>query len=244
MLFRSTGEGAWVDVSQFNTTVAALGPYLLDEQLSGNVVERNGNRTPWFAPQGVYPCRGEDRWVAVSVTDDVAWAGLAALVDPTGGLGGDPALARVEGRGAAHDRLDEAIGRWSADRSADQAAAELQAAGVAAYPVNDSEAMLLDAQLREYGWYQVLPSFRFPDGDLFSSCALRLSDTPGHWDWAAPTMAEHTTERLATAGGLSEAEIDGLLGEGAAFLPTEPDLKLRRPYTHVLGPLGLKGTAR
>ena len=40
------------------------------------------------------------------------------------------------------------------------------------------------------------------------------------------------------------AEIDGLLGEGAAFLPTEPDLKLRRPYTHVLGPLGLKGTAR
>jgi len=241
---RRSGEGSWVDVSQFNTTVAALGPYLLDEQLTGTVVERNGNRTPWFAPQGVYPCRGDDRWVAVSVTDDEAWAALAAIVDPDGGLGADPALAAVEGRTAAHDRLDAVIGRWSESRSAEQAATELQAAGIAAYPVNDSEAMLLDAQLRDYGWYQVLPSFRFPEGDLFSGCALRLSDTPGHWDWAAPTMAEHTEERLATAGGLSEAEIAGLIDEGAAFLPTSPELKLRRPYTHVLGPLGLKGSAR
>jgi len=239
------GEGCWIDLSQFNTTVAALGPYLLDEQLSGTVLQRNGNRAPWSAPQGVYPCRGEDRWVAVSVPDDAAWQRLATLLDDDGGsLAGDDGLATVEGRSARHDELDDVLATWTARRSADQAATELQAVGVAAHQVNDSEEMLFDAQLREYGWYRTLPSFRFPEGDLFSDCAMRLSDTPGDWGWAFPTMAEHTVECLTTMAGMSEAEVEALIAEGGAFVATRPEQKLRRPYTHVLRLLATEGAAR
>ena len=59
-----TGEGSFVDISQFETTVSSLGPFLLDHELSGAVPERSGNRLAWLAPQGTYPCDGEDAWVA------------------------------------------------------------------------------------------------------------------------------------------------------------------------------------
>lgn len=241
---QQTGQGSFVDLSQFGITVSALGPYLLDEQLTGTVAERNGNRVSWYAPQGIYPCRGDDRWVAVSVTDDDAWRGLAAVLDADapggdGGLLGDDRLATLAGRQAQHDRLDERIAAWTATRSPAQAAAELQAAGVAAYAVNDTEAMLVDPQLREYEWYVARPAFRFPGGDLFGGSPMHLSETPGRWDFAFASSGEHTVACL-TEAGLTPTEVDELLASGAAHEPDVPDVKLQRPYQHVLGTLGLK----
>lgn len=270
-----TGRGVFVDISQFEVTVSTLGPYLLDEQLSGTVASRAGNRVPWYAPQGVYPSRGDDRWVAISVQDDAQWVALADLLardvsgpdssrhggapvreraeavtgtpaDPSaiaaagGGLAFEPELAHLSGRQQHHDRLDERIAAWTSGRSAEEAASRLQQLGVAAYPVQDAEAMLLDPQLRDYHWYQVRPSFRFPDGDLFSDCAMRLDDTPGRWSRGSPSLGEHTVDCLSRIGGFGQGEIDQLIEDGAAFLPAAPELMLRRPYAHVLGPLGLR----
>ncbi len=244
-----SGGGAWMDLSQFELTVSALGPLLLDQQLSGRNATRNGNRVSWYAPQGVYPSRGEDRWVAISVKDDRQWVALARVLDGAAGgtgvavaegLAGDAALGTLNGRHAAHDDLDQRISAWTASRSAEDAAARLQEVGVAAHAVQDTEAMLFDPQLREYGWYQVRPSFRFPTGDLFGGCAMRLPDTAGAWTAGAPGCGEHTVEILQSLG-LSRQEIDRYLGEGIAFTPIDPDTKLKRPYDHALGPLGLRG---
>lgn len=237
-----TGQGSAVDLSQFEVTVSALGPLLLDQQLSGTVATRSGNRVTWYAPQGVYPSRGEDRWVAISVKDDAQWTALVDLLgdaDLTGDF--DPAdLADLAGRHRHHDRLDEAISAWTKGRSAEEAAARLQHAGVAAYPTNDTEAMLVDPQLREYGWYQTRPTLRFPQGDLFGGCAMHLSDTPGRWDRAAPSVGEHTIAALSERAGLTQTEINALLDAGVAFTPPTPEVVLKRPYDHVLGPLGLR----
>lgn len=241
-----TGEGCWVDISQFEVTVSALAPYVLDQQVSGAVVGRSGNRVDWFAPQGAYRCAGEDRWVALTVEHDDAWRALAELVDPGGALAGDPSLATLEGRraDAAHDRIDTAIEAWTVGRSPEEAAAALQAAGVAAYPVHSPETQLTDAQLAEYGWYRALPSFRFPGGDLCGGSAMRLAGTPGRFDRGAPSMGEHTAATLAEVAGLGEQAIADLIDEGAAFGPVAPDLKLHRPYEHVLRVLGLQEAPR
>src|SRR6478735_1932006 len=75
-----TGEGSFVDIAQFETTVSTLGPFLLDHQLSGAAPSRSGNRLAWLAPQGCYRCRGDEAWVAVSVTADDRWRALAGLL--------------------------------------------------------------------------------------------------------------------------------------------------------------------
>jgi crotonobetainyl-CoA:carnitine CoA-transferase CaiB-like acyl-CoA transferase len=189
--------------------------------------ERAGNRSPGSAPEGVYPNRGDDRWVAVSVQSDDDWRAACAVM----GLD-DVAGLSLEDRLARHDELDERIAAWTAGRSSDEAAARLQAAGVAAHAVQDAEAVLLDAQVRDRGWFLVRPSTRFRR-DMFMTTPLRLVGTPGDTPRAGPVMAEHTDALLAELG-YDEAEVDALVASGAATRPRDPERRLTRPYDRML----------
>jgi benzylsuccinate CoA-transferase BbsF subunit len=233
-----TGEGSHIDISQFETTVSALGPFLLDSGLTGRAPERNGNRLPWLAPQGCYPCRGNDAWVAVTVASDGQWRALASLVG--GGLIDDSRLATVDRRLEHHDLLDELIVAWTASRSAAEVATLLQEHGIAAHEVHDSIGVLHDPQVRDRHWFEFVGSQRFPDGDVFGGHPIRLSETPGRWWRGGPSLGQDTVEVLTRYAGLSDEEIAGLLQSGAAYDVAQHDLTLRRPYVDYAPALGLR----
>jgi benzylsuccinate CoA-transferase BbsF subunit len=235
-----TGEGSFIDIAQFETTVSSLGPYLLDHALSERNQDRTGNRLAWLAPQGCYPCVGEDAWVAITVADDEQWSALAGLI---GGPAHDDRFATLAGRIADHDELDELIGAWTASRSASEVACRLQGAGVPAYEVLDCVGVLHDPQVRDRRWFQLVESMRFPDGDAFNGHPIRLLDTPGHWWRAGPSMGQDTIEVLTKRAGLAPEEIDALLASGAAFTEAEPEVTLRRPYIDYAEILGMHRTA-
>lgn len=231
----ATGEGSFVDIAQFETTVSCLGPYLYDHALRGDTVGRDGNRLPWLAPQGCYPCVGTDSWVAVTVESDAQWFGLAnLLLAKHVGDARDERFVTAAGRRAHHDEIDEMITRFTSAHTNVEAAALLQAFGVPAYEVVDNTGVLHDPQVRARRWFQYLPSHRFPDGDAFSGHPIRLADTPGAWWRAGPSMGEDTVEQLR-ATGLDEERIAALVAEGAAIEVAEPDVTLRRPYTDYAG---------
>ena len=48
---------------------ARAGEQVAEYGASGTVLRRDGNRGPVAAPQGVYPCAGDDRWLALAVED-------------------------------------------------------------------------------------------------------------------------------------------------------------------------------
>lgn len=231
----ATGEGSFVDLSQFEVTVSVLGPWLLDYALTGEVASRDGNRVPWAAPQGTYRCRGADAWVALTIDDDASWAALAGLVGGPVGPG-----ATLAERVDAHDAIDAAVAAWTSQRSPAEAAEQLQRAGVAAYHVLDDEALLVDPQVRDREWYQVRASSRFPGGDLFSTSALRLGDTPGDWWRAGPSMGEDTVEVLRDVAGYDDEAIAALVASGAAFTAREPQRVLQRPYEAYMAAMGLR----
>jgi benzylsuccinate CoA-transferase BbsF subunit len=230
-----TGEGSVVDIAQFETTVSGLGPFLLDHELTGAVPQRSGNRLAWLAPQGCYRCAGDDAWVAVTVHDDARWAALAGLL---GGAAQDARFDTVAGRIEHHDELDALIEAWTTTRSPTDVAAALQAVAVAACEVFDNRGLLGDPHVREREWFQVLPSSRFPDGDLFSGHPIRLSADPGQWWRAGPSMGEDTRAVLIERAGMSDTEVEALIACGAAFTEADPDVTLRRPYAGGDGPLG------
>ena len=113
-------RGCFVDLSQREATVNLMGEAYLDYSVNGVVAEPMGNRHPEMSPQGVYPCRGEDMWLAISVRGDADWQGLCrALGQP--GLAQDQrfnsAESRCRGRraqpgrpGRNHHRLDPSTG--------------------------------------------------------------------------------------------------------------------------------------
>ena len=190
-----TGEGCEIDVSQYQVAVSCLGPTVMEAVLGGSGLGTLGNRVDGRAPHGVYPARGEDRWVAISVMDAEMWAALCRL-EGLEALDHDARFSTLAARLDHQDELDEIISAWTAARTAAEAAAELQSVGVAASAVMDNFEVLGDPQLDGRGFFRVLPHARF-GAELTYGQAMTLSATPPRSERAAPAFGEDTRDVLA-----------------------------------------------
>jgi benzylsuccinate CoA-transferase BbsF subunit len=227
-----TGEGAHIEVWQYAMALAGLGPAIVAAQVEGRAPGAIGNRHADRAPQGVYPSRGDARWIAIAVEDEAMWEGLCR-VPGLESLGADARFATLEQRLAHHDELDDALAEWTGVRTDAEAAAELQWFGVAASPVLDAWDLIADQQLAARDFFQALPHARFPR-DLVFGQAVHLSETPPRAQWAAPALGEHSRDILRELAGLDDATIDRLVGEGVVHVMQHGDVVLERPYLHWL----------
>ncbi|GAA0983885.1 CoA transferase [Acrocarpospora macrocephala] len=148
---RRTGEGLLVDASLVEMFVNLIGPLVLRHATTGEAIESAGNRSRKWV-QGCYPCKGEDRWVVVTLSDDHDWAALCRVI-------GRPELVRdvrfntLLKRRAHHDEVDDIIAAWTREHGHREAAELLQQAGVAAGPVLDDAEAFADPHLRARGFF-------------------------------------------------------------------------------------------
>src|SRR5260370_31984164 len=126
---RRTGQGQYIDQSQAETALHVLGPALLDYTVNGRSPSRAGNADARFAPHGVYPAAGEDRWVAIVCRDDNDWSNLCTAMG-RGELAGEPRFATTAQRLERREELDAIIAGWTGALDARQAQELLQARGV------------------------------------------------------------------------------------------------------------------
>jgi crotonobetainyl-CoA:carnitine CoA-transferase CaiB-like acyl-CoA transferase len=209
---RRTGEGNHVDLAQAEAAMHFLTPAVLDWTVNGRVMSRQGNTDPHLAPHGVYPCAGDDRWVAIACQHDPAWT---ALCDEMGraDLRADAGLAGAAGRLARRDEIDEAVAQWTATLDDHEVEARLQARGVAAHVVQSSRQILADPQLAHRGHFVDLdhPQRRC----LVEGSRTRLSRTPARVERRSPLLGEHTEHVLADLLGYDADHIAGLAAAGA-----------------------------
>ena len=148
-----TGKTATLESSIFKSGVATCGPALLDYQVNGRPPERRGNRDAWAAPHGVYPCAGDDRYIAISVADDDQWHRFRKAI-------GDPAWASAPeyetriGRQRHQDALDAAIVEWTSPQESDAVMDALQNAGVPAGIVSQGADLNASEHLKSRSFYQ------------------------------------------------------------------------------------------
>ena len=69
----------------------------LEYSSNGTLLGRDGNRGPYAAPQGVYPCAGDDEWIAVAVASDEQWRSLRTLLGSPPGCAMTSRLSPVAG---------------------------------------------------------------------------------------------------------------------------------------------------
>ena len=131
-----TGEGQWIDMSMYQGGATCISEYLMDWTANGNLGTRIGNRHPYRAPQGVYPAKGKDSWVAIAVADDGQWATLCRLMEQPE-LADDPRFRTVTARQQHHDELDAIISHWTRQHDRYHIMETLQAQGIAASPILD-----------------------------------------------------------------------------------------------------------
>jgi crotonobetainyl-CoA:carnitine CoA-transferase CaiB-like acyl-CoA transferase len=225
-----TGEGCDVDLSQFQAALSCIGPTAVEAALGGRGLGSLGNRVDGYAPHGVYPSRAPDEWVAISVLDERMWQALRQI-EGLDGLARDARFETLAGRLQCQDDLDDLLSVWSGGRSAQEAAAELQAVGVAASPVLDNWGVLVDPHLQARNFFGVKPHPRF-GGELVYGQAISLSETPAVSSRAAPAFGQDTRAILRDLCGMGDEEIQASIESGAVHEMVHPEVHLERPYLH------------
>lgn len=209
---RRTGQGMKIDLAQVESTINFVGPAIVEAAASGQEPPQTGNRSRTDAPHNIFPCQGQDRWCAVAVAGDAAWRALAAAIGRAD-LAADPALQTAPGRLAQAERLDAAVAAWTRGHTAQQAAATLQAAGVAAAPVaNAQDLVQADAQLAARGYWQTVDHPEMGE-TVFSSPPYRIDGERVTLS-RPPLFGEHTETVLTDVLGLSPEHINTLANKG------------------------------
>ena len=209
---RRTGQGAFIDLAQYEAGLQFVAPALLDYAVNGSPPTRNGNRDRVAVPHGCYPCRDEG-WIAISCWDDEEWGRLAQLIGNSA-IASDPALQHAAQRRARESELNGAIDAWTRERFARDIAATLDRANVHSAVVNTMRDLYDDPQLAARDTWQ---PFDHPElGTMrYRMVSYQLSETPGRVRSAAPCLGQHTDQVFLEWFGLTPAEYDALAADGA-----------------------------
>lgn len=209
---RRTGKGQYIDLSEQEAAIPIVGAAIMEQQMTGRVRGRIGNRSDYAFPQGVYRCAGDDRWVAISCQDDAAFERLANATGHAEWLD-DARFATVLARRDNADALDAAITEWTSQRSPYDAMHALQSAGVRASAVLDGRDALLDPHFAARGQFDVIDQPLLGKRPVQKHLAARF----GRFDTSprrpAPLLGEHNAEVLKEIG-YSEEEIASLAESG------------------------------
>ena len=209
---RRTGEGQYLDVSQIETGVYSASEMLVRYAARGEVMERRGNRDEHAAPHGIYPCRGDERWIAIAIRSDPEWRLLRRLLSNPP-FAQDPRFDRLEDRRRHADELDGYLARATREHDAEELMQRLQEAGLEAGAVQGYDALLADPQLAHRGHFQRLRHAHL--GELeFENYGIRLAEAPPRLESPGPNLGEHNREVLCGMLGLDEAELERLAADG------------------------------
>ena len=204
----NTGQGQFIDVSQTQTCSATIPEALLDWTVNGRVDERIGNEDPAMSPHGCYPCAGDDRWIAIAIDSDESWHALCRVLRRPD-LAADRRYGDVLLRLRHRAELDGIVALETRGRDNFELMAALQAEGVAAGAVMDSENLLFNEHLTERGFYEVVQHHR--DTGMpplpYAGRPWKLTGTPAVPPKPAPVMGQHNRDILAGLLGRTDEDI-------------------------------------
>ena len=215
---RRTGEGQWIDISCTDAGALLNGPVLLDYTVNGRPTRRphspdsNHSDSPAMTPHAIYPCAGDDNWIAIACRDDDDWRNLAAVLAT--GWARDPRWATREGRLASQAELDRLLGAWTSERERFGIVRVLVDAGVPAAAVQrPHERIDHDASTSEWGLWPTVTHTQMG--------RVRVDGLPVHFsktDWViqrgAPCLGEHNDLVFGQLLGHSANDIEHWRAEG------------------------------
>lgn len=208
-----SGVGREIELSQLSATVALLGAQWMQFDQLGHDLPRPGNSDPNMCPHGVFPAAGDDQWIALALEFDDQWPSFCEAIGRAEWADLDD-FQSLPGRQDRFEEIESAISAWSSQLNKWDAAERLQAAGIAASPVEDLQDMMdIDEHFRDH--YQTIQQPSEPGFDIW------IDGAP--WEFAhleprvlqrAPMLGEHNQAVLSRLLGLSEDEIAELVASG------------------------------
>jgi benzylsuccinate CoA-transferase BbsF subunit len=201
-----SGRGSLLDLSQFECSVAMIGPLLLSSAVNGKVPVRRGNRSDTVALQGVYRCGQTDDWCALSIENEDQWKALANAMG-RGDLASDTRLSTVANCIDHHDEIDREIETWTQQLSSAEVERRLKAAGIPAEHVRSIKHVIDDADPATV--FSTMAERRV-GSMLTTRLPFTLSPVSLPAPGSAPSLGEHNREVLSQWLNLSDEEFANL----------------------------------
>lgn len=209
---QQTGLGQHIDLSHLEVGVQFNFEAILEFAMHGRLKNRVGNADRCMAPHGVYPCQGDDRWIAIAIGSDAEWRRLRdAMGDPTWAQ--DERFATGPGRQAHAAEIDQCLGEWTACFEHRALMQALQQAGLAAGAVLDARELSEDPHLTARGFFETV---EHPAAGVhqYPGMPWRFPESPLHIRRPAPLFGEHNEHVLTTLLGMTPDEVHALEDQG------------------------------
>ena len=216
-LFRrsKTGQGQYIDVSMTEAMMSLMPEAIIDYTLNNREPMRVGNRDPAKAPHGVYRCRGDDAWIAISVGSDDQWKVLCRAVGHSE-WADDPRFSDSLSRWRHQDDLDPLIQSWTRERNPEEAMGHLQEAGVPAGPSLSAAGLLVDPHLRQRE-FAVEVDHPEVGRRVMGNVPWKISDLPPVVHRHAPLWGQHNHYVLCELLGYSPEQVEQLVQDRVVY---------------------------
>ena len=203
----ATGSGQYVDFSMAEALVESMPISVLHEQMTGTPKLPIGNDDEFDILSDVFSCRGDDEWIAVSVSTRDQWDSLCELLDIPGLRSAD-----VTERSVRKD-MTNAISEWSAQRDDYDSVSILQKNGIPSAPSWDVSRVYRDQFLKERNY---LVEMETSDGNLryMPGVPWWFDDTSSPVIKAAPELGRDNQRVFKKLLGIGDREYDDLTDSG------------------------------
>jgi crotonobetainyl-CoA:carnitine CoA-transferase CaiB-like acyl-CoA transferase len=141
--------GQVVDAAIVDACFAMSESSVLEYEKTGYVRQPTGPRLPRIAPSNVYLSKDE-QWVVIAANHDTLWRRLAKIMGKPE-LGEDERFATHHARGEHEDLLDEIIGEFAAQHTAEELDRIVNEGGVVCGRVYSAKDVYDDPHFRERG---------------------------------------------------------------------------------------------
>ncbi|HKT93125.1 MAG TPA: CoA transferase [Paraburkholderia sp.] len=191
------GQGQVVEVALYESVFNMMESLLPEYSVFGAVRQPAGSSLPGIAPSNAYRC-SDGKYALIAGNGDSIYRRLMELIGRPD-LGNDPAFAQNDGRVAQVERIDAAIGEWTARHTLDQVLAALNEARIPAGRIYDVADIAADPH---YHAREMIVDDTLPDGTAVQVPGVvpKLCGTPGTIERSAPKLGEHTDTVLESIG--------------------------------------------
>jgi formyl-CoA transferase len=212
-LLNKDASGNEVDLALYESMIPFLKDIPMRYHNLGMVTERMGNTPDYVAPGGAYLV-GDGAWIFISGTGDRVFIRLMTAIDRTD-LAEDPRLQHNRDRVTHRPIIDEAIGAWLKQRTAEQALTELQARDVPAIKIQSIADLMNHPQVIARGNFLDVPD-QWQGEVCVTAPVPRLARMAATIRFPGQPLGAATREVLQGELDFSDAAMDDMRRRGIA----------------------------
>ena len=212
---QNSAEGQWVDMACTEVAVSLNGPSLLDWSVNGNPLRTeqglNSNRSQFLqmAPHGIYPCSGEDEWIAISCRNDQDWESLSEVIQQDW----TEHYQLLNQRLSEQDDLDKAMAGWTVGYEKHDLQTRIQAIGVPVSAVQTPEGRIdFDTTTQDFNLWPIVEHSEIGEVAVDGN-PVHFSNSEWNMNSGAPCLGEDNEKVFTEILGLSKEDIKGLKQE-------------------------------